>query len=137
MKDEVTMNKLIEYEDASDEVRAVYDDIKATRQTDYINNIWKVLAHHPPLLRRTWEQTKEIMAGPGVLDPLTRELIYLAVSVSNGCEYCTATHSAAARAKGMTEQMLGELMSIVALANANNRLANGYRVEIDERYRGS
>ena len=129
------MNKLIEYEDASLEVRAVYDDIRATRKTDYINNIWKVLAVHPPLLRRTWEQTKEIMSGPGVLDPLTRELIYLAVSVSNGCEYCTATHGAAARTKGATDEIIGEMMSIVALANGNNRLANGYRIEIDERYK--
>ena len=129
------MSKMIEYADASPEVREVYDDILRTRKTDYINNIWKVLANHPDLLRRTWEQTKTIMGGPGALDPLTRELIYLAVSVSNSCEYCTATHTAAARAKGMTEAMLGEVMSIIALASANNRLANGYRVEIDERYR--
>jgi len=128
------MTKMIEYAEAGPEVREVYDDIMRTRKTDYINNLWKVLANHPALLRRTWEQTRDIMGGPGVLDPLTRELIYLAVSVSNSCEYCTATHTAAARTKGMSEEMLGEVMTIIALASGNNRLANGYRVEIDERY---
>ncbi len=126
------MSKMIEYEDASDEVRAVYDDIRTTRKTDYINNFWKVIAQHPPTLRRTWQMVKEVMAGPGELDPLTRELIYVAVSVTNGCEYCIASHTAAARAKGMTDAMFGELMAIVGAANMTNRLANGFQVEVDE-----
>ncbi|MFC1466251.1 MAG: carboxymuconolactone decarboxylase family protein [Candidatus Brachytrichaceae bacterium NZ_4S206] len=126
------MSKMIEYEDASDEVRAVYDDIRATRKTEYINNFWKVLAQHPPTLRRTWQMVKEVMAGPGDLDPLTRELIYVAVSVTNGCEYCIASHTAAARAKGMTDAMFAELMAIVGTANMTNRLANGFQIEVDE-----
>ena len=126
------MTKLIEYDDASAEVRAVYDDIRATRKTDYINNFWKVIAQHPPTLRRTWQQVKEVMTAPGELDPLVRELIYVAVSVTNGCEYCIASHTAGARAKGMTEGMFGELMSIVGTANMTNRLANGFKVEVDE-----
>jgi uncharacterized peroxidase-related enzyme len=126
------MSKLIEYEDASDEVRAVYDDIRATRKTDFINNFWKAIAAHPPTLRQTWQQVKAVMAGPGELDPLVREMIYLAVSVTNGCEYCMASHTAAARAKGMTDGMFGELMAIVGTANMTNRLANGFRVEVDE-----
>jgi AhpD family alkylhydroperoxidase len=129
------MSNLIEYEDANDEVRAVYDDIRATRQTDYINNFWKALANHPPTLRRTWETIKEVMAAPGELDPLTRELIYIAVSVTNSCEYCIASHTAAARTKGMSETMLGELLAIVATANTTNRLANGYRVPVDEQFK--
>lgn len=129
------MSKMIEYEEASDEVRAVYDDIRATRKTDYINNFWKVIAQHPPTLRRTWQMVKEVMTGPGELDPLTREMIYLAVSVTNGCEYCIASHTAAARAKGMTDGMFGELMAIVGTANMTNRLANGFQVEVDEVFR--
>lgn len=123
---------MIEYEDANDEVRAVYDDIRATRKTEYINNFWKVLAQHPPTLRRTWQMVKEVMAGPGQLDPLMRELIYIAVSVTNGCEYCIASHTAAARAKGMTDAMFAELMAIVGTANMTNRLANGFQIEVDE-----
>lgn len=126
------MSKMIEYEDASDEVRAVYDDIRATRKTEYINNFWKVLAQHPPTLRRTWQMVKDVMTGPGELDPLTRELIYVAVSVTNGCEYCIASHTAAARAKGMTDAMFAELMAIVGTANMTNRLANGFQIEVDE-----
>lgn len=129
------MPPLIEYADASDEVRAVYDDIMATRKTDYINNLWKALAQHPPTLRRTWARVKEIMGGPGSIDPLTRELIYIAVSATNNCTYCIGTHTAAAYDKGMTPEMFGELMAIVGLANETNRLANGYRVELDERFR--
>lgn len=106
----------------------------ATRQTDYINNFWKVLAHDPTTLRRTWESIKEIMA-PGALDPLTKELIYVAVSATNGCGYCIASHTAGARKAGMTEAMFGELMAVVGMANETNRLANGYQVEIDERFR--
>jgi AhpD family alkylhydroperoxidase len=127
--------KLIEYDDASPEVREVYDDIMRTRNTDYINNMWKVIAAHPPTLKRTWEEVKAVMGQPGAIDPLIRELIYIAVSVTNNCEYCISSHGAAARAKGMTDEMFGELMAIVALANKTNRLAIGYGVEVDERYR--
>ena len=126
--------KLIEYAQASAEVRAVYDDIKATRKTDDVNNFWKALASHPPTLRRTWETLKSVMA-PGALDPLTKELIYLAVSVTNGCAYCTASHTASARSRGMTDEMHGELLAVVGMANETNRLADGLQVEIDERFR--
>lgn len=125
---------LIEYAEATAEVRAVYDDIKATRKVDDVNNFWKALASHPPTLRRTWETLKAVMA-PGALDPLTKEMIYLAVSTTNGCEYCIASHTAAARRQGMTDEMLGELMAVVGMANETNRLANGYQVEIDAMYR--
>jgi AhpD family alkylhydroperoxidase len=129
------MTQLIEYEDSSDEVRAVYDDIRATRKTDEINNFWKALANHPPTLQRTWQTVKEVMTSPGELDPLIRELIYIAVSVTNGCEYCIASHTSAAYAKGMSDNMFGELMAIVATANTTNRLANGYRIPVDERFK--
>ena len=129
------MPTLIEYEDANDEVRAVYDDIRATRKTDFINNFWKALAVHPPTLKRTWEIVKDVMTRPGALDPLTRELIYIAVSITNGCEYCMASHSAAARAKGMTDEMYAELVAIVGLANMTNRLVEGFGVPVDERFR--
>jgi AhpD family alkylhydroperoxidase len=125
---------LIEYEDASPEVRAVYDDIRATRQTDYINNFWKAIARDPGLLRRTWESVKTVMA-PGALDPLTKELIYVAVSTTNQCGYCIASHTAAATKAGMTPEQFTELMAIVGLANQTNRLASGFQVEIDERFR--
>ena len=125
---------LIEYAQASPEVRAVYDDIMTTRQTDWINNFWKALANHPPTLRRTWESVKQIMA-PGALDPLTKELIYVAVSASNQCPYCIASHTAAARKAGMSDRMFAELMAVVGMANETNRLASGYQVEIDERFR--
>ena len=126
---------LIEYSDASPEVRAVYDDIMATRQTDYINNFWKALAHDPATLRRTWESIKQIMSPGGALDPLTKEMIYVAVSVTNQCGYCIASHTASARKAGMTEAMFGELMAVVGMANETNRLASGWQVEIDERFR--
>ena len=125
---------LIEYADASPEVRAVYDDIMTTRKTDWINNFWKVLANDPVLLKRTWEDIKQIMA-PGALDPLTTEMIYVAVSVTNGCQYCIASHTAGARNKGMTPEMFHELMSVVGMANESNRLANGYQVEVDEQFK--
>jgi AhpD family alkylhydroperoxidase len=125
--------KLIEYREASAEVRAVYDDIMATRKTDRVNNFWKALASHPPTLRRTWESVKDVMA-PGALDPLTKELVYLAVSTTNGCEYCIASHTASARAKGMTDEMLGELLAVVGMANETNRLADGYQVEVDDAF---
>jgi len=123
----------IEYEAASAAVRAVYDDIRAARGTDFVNNFWKVLANDPATLARTWAHVKEVMA-PGALDPLVKELIYVAVSATNNCEYCIHSHAAAARAKGMTPQMFGELMAVTALANATNRLANGYRIDVDARF---
>src|SRR5208283_6021521 len=125
---------LIEYEAASAGVRAVYDDIMATRGTDWINNFWKALAHDPATLQRTWASIKEIMR-PGALDALTKEMIYLAVSASNQCPYCIASHTAAARKAGMTDAMFAELIAVVGLANETNRLASGYQVEIDEQFR--
>ena len=125
---------LIEYNDATPEVRAVYDDIMATRKVDWVNNFWKAMAHDPVSLRRTWSSVKEIMA-PGALDARTKEMIYLAVSSSNQCGYCIASHTAAARKAGMTDAMLAELMAVVGMANETNRLASGYQVEIDERFK--
>ena len=130
----MTTRGLIEYAEASREVRAVYDDIMATRQTDLVNNFWKALAHDPVTLKRTWESIKQIMA-PGALDALTKEMIYVAVSVSNQCAYCIASHTAAARKKGMSEAMFAELMAVVGMANESNRLAAGYQVEIDEQFK--
>ncbi len=125
----------IQPEDASPEVKAVFDDIMAIRKTDWINDFWKVLAHHPPTLKRTWESLKQVMAPGGALDPVTKEMIYLAVSITNGCEYCIASHTAAARAKGMTEEMLGELIGVIGMANETNALVTAYQVEVDERFR--
>jgi AhpD family alkylhydroperoxidase len=125
---------LIEYADASPQVRAVYDDIMATRKTDWVNNFWKAIAHDPAMLKRTWEDTKQIMA-PGALDPLTKELVYLAVSVSNQCGYCIASHTAAAKKKGMTDDMFRELMAVVGMANETNRLSAGYQIEIDPQFK--
>ena len=125
---------LIEYQHANSEVRAVFDDIMTTRQTDTINNFWKALAHDPKTLRRTWQSIKEIMA-PGALDAVTKEMIYLAVSTTNQCGYCIASHTAAARKAGMSDAMLAELMAVVGMANESNRLASGYQVEVDERFR--
>ena len=124
---------LIEYQNANAGVRAIYDDIMATRKTDWINNFWKALAHHPATLRRTWHSIKEIMA-PGALDAVTKEMIYLAVSATNQCGYCIASHTAAARKAGMTDAMLAELLAVVGMANETNRLASGYQVEIDARF---
>src|SRR5215212_8427238 len=124
----------VEYADASPEVRAVYDDIMATRKTDWINNFWKALARDPATLRRTWESVKEIMA-PGALDALSKEMIYLAVSATNQCGYCIASHTAAARKAGMTDAMLAEVMAVVGMANESNRLASGYQVEIDDLFK--
>ena len=125
---------LVEYKDASPRVREVYDDIMATRKTAWINNFWKALANDPVTLKRTWEDIKQIMA-PGTLDVLTKELIYVAVSVSNQCGYCIASHTASAKAKGMTDDMFRELMAIVGMANETNRLASGYQIEIDEQFK--
>ena len=121
----------IEYSDAPPQVRAVYDDIKKARNVPDVNNFWKYLARDPATLKRTWDSVKEVMAA-GALDPLTKEMIYVAVSVTNGCAYCIASHTAAARKAGMTEPMFGELMAVVGMANETNRLANGYRVPIDD-----
>jgi AhpD family alkylhydroperoxidase len=129
----MTTVPLIEYAAANAEVRAVYEDIMRTRGTDRINNFWKALANDPVGLRRTWESLKAVMA-PGALDPLTKELVYLAVSASNGCTYCTASHAAAAKRAGMTADMFGELMAVVGMANETNALANGYRVPVDESF---
>ena len=125
---------LIEYKDASPAVKAVYDAIMATRKTDWINNFWKALAHDPGTLKRTWEDVKQIM-GPGALDPLTKELIYVAVSVSNQCNYCIAAHTVSAQNKGMTDAIFLELMAVVGMANETNRLVVGYQVEIDQQFR--
>ena len=126
--------QLIEYEEADPEVRAVYDDIMATRQIDWVNNFWKALAVQPELLRRTWEGVKEVMV-PGALDPLVKEMLYVAVSVTNGCAYCINSHTAAARKKGMTDDMLAELMAVVGMANQTNSLVNGFQVELDEAFK--
>jgi AhpD family alkylhydroperoxidase len=123
----------IDYAPASPQVRAVYDDIKRSRNVPDVNNFWKYLAHDPATLKRTWETLKEIMA-PGALDPLIKEMIYVAVSVTNGCAYCIASHTAAARKAGMSDAMFGELMAVTGMANETNRLVNGYRVPIDEAY---
>jgi AhpD family alkylhydroperoxidase len=127
---------LIDYEDAPREVRAVYDDIKAIRKIDDVNNFWKALAAHPPTLRRTWESVKEVMA-PGALDPLVKELVYIAVSVTNGCEYCIASHTAGARRAGATDDQLTELLAVVGMANETNALATGYGVPVDDAFRRS
>ncbi|GGK21799.1 carboxymuconolactone decarboxylase family protein [Salinarimonas ramus] len=124
---------LVSDEDASPDVKAVFDDIRATRRSDFVNNFWRALAHDPAQLRRTWESVKAVMA-PGALDPLTKELIYIAVSATNNCEYCTYSHTAGARAKGMTDAMLMEVLAVAAKANETNRLANGLRVPVDEAF---
>lgn len=125
---------LIEYDQAGPEVRAIYDDIMATRKTDRVNNFWKAIAHDPATLRRTWQSVKEIMI-PGSLDALTKEMLYVAVSVTNQCNYCIASHTASARKAGMTDAMFGELMAVVGMANETNRLASGNQVEIDEQFK--
>jgi AhpD family alkylhydroperoxidase len=125
--------RMVEYRDASPEVRAVFDDIMATRKTDWINNFWKVLAADPPTLARIWDNVKRVTA-PGALDPLTKEMLYIAVSVTNGCEYCIHSHTASARAKGMTDAQFAELMAVVGLANETNRFAEGYRIPVDPQF---
>jgi AhpD family alkylhydroperoxidase len=125
---------LIEYAQASPEVRAVFDDIKRTRNLPDVNNFWKVLANHPATLKRTWESLKEVMA-PGALDPLVKEMVYIAVSVAQNCEYCVASHTAAAKKRGMTDAMMGELMAVIGMASETNRLAIGWRVPVDEALR--
>lgn len=127
------MLRMVEPGAASPPVQAVYDDIMAVRKSNWINNFWKVLGAHPPTLLRIWENVKAVMA-PGALDPLTKEMLYVAVSVTNNCEYCIHSHIAAARAKGMTDEQLGELLAVVGLANETNRLANGYRIPVDPQF---
>jgi AhpD family alkylhydroperoxidase len=134
MEDTVALVRLIEYPEASAEVKAVYDDIMKTRGVDWINNFWKALATDPAELRRVWASVKQVMA-PGALDPLVKELVYVAVSATNGCDYCTYSHTAAARKRGMTDAMFMELMAVVGLANQTNRLANGLRPEVDAQFR--
>jgi AhpD family alkylhydroperoxidase len=129
----VSLVRIIEYADASPEVKFVYDDIMKTRGVDWINNFWKVLANDPAQLARVWAQVKQVMA-PGALDPLVKEMVYVAVSATNGCEYCTFSHTAAARKKGMTDAMFMELMAVVGLANQTNRLANGLRIDVDPQF---
>jgi AhpD family alkylhydroperoxidase len=129
----VSLVRIIEYADASPEVKVVYDDIMKTRGVDWINNFWKVLANDPAQLARVWAQVKQVMA-PGALDPLVKEMVYVAVSATNGCEYCTFSHTAAARKKGMTDAMFMELMAVVGLANQTNRLANGLRMDVDPQF---
>ena len=124
---------LIEYDDASAEVRAIYDDIMATRKTDWINNFWKAIANHPATLKRMWGNVKQVMAL-GALDPLTKELVYIAVSITNNCPYCIASHTASARTKGMTDEQFAELLAVIGLANDTNRVAIGYGVPIDDRF---
>ena len=130
----MSLVRLVEYADAPPEVRAVYDDIMATRGTDWINNFWKALANDPATLQRLWDSVKQVMA-PGALDPLTKEMIYIAVSATNNCEYCSYSHPASARAKGLSDAMLMELMAVVGLANETNRLANGLRFPVDARFK--
>jgi AhpD family alkylhydroperoxidase len=129
----VSLVRIIEYADASPEVKVVYDDIMKTRGVDWINNFWKALANDPAQLARVWAQVKQVM-GPGVLDPLLKEMVYVAVSATNGCEYCTFSHTAAARKQGMSEAMFMELMAVVGLANQTNRLANGLRIDVDPQF---
>jgi AhpD family alkylhydroperoxidase len=129
----MTTVRLIEYDEATAEVRAVYDEIMAARGTDWVNNFWKALAYHPPTLRRTWESIKAVMAS-GAIDPLTKEVLYLAVSIANNCDYCIHSHTASARRAGMTDAMLGELVAVVGMACETNALANATRVPVDERF---
>lgn len=130
----MSLVKHVEYADAVPEVRTVYDEIMAMRKVATINNFWKVLANDPGLLKRTWEEVRDVMA-PGALDPLTKEMIYVAVSATNNCEYCTHSHTASARKQGMSDAMLAEVLAVTALANKTNRLANGYRVDVDEAFK--
>ena len=126
--------KMVEYAEAAPAAKAVYDDIMKTRGVDWINNFWKALANHPAELKRMWANVKQVMA-PGALDPLVKEMIYVAVSATNGCEYCTYSHTAAARKKGMSDAMLMELMAVVGLANETNRLSNGLRIDVDRQFK--
>lgn len=127
--------KMVEEGEAKGAVKRIFEDIKKTRGIDFVPNFWKTIAHHPPALERVWAQVKEVMA-PGALDARTKEMIAVAVSATNGCEYCVLSHTAAARKAGMTDEQLGELMAVVGLFNQTNKLVEGYRVEVDEAYKG-
>ncbi|MCB1482717.1 MAG: carboxymuconolactone decarboxylase family protein [Rhodobiaceae bacterium] len=126
--------KLLDDNELDDRARAVFADIRKTRGTDFINNFWRALAHDSVLLERTWETIKQVMA-PGALDPLTKEMVYIAVSATNGCDYCIHSHTASARVKGMSDAMLMELLAVVGMANETNRLANGLSVPVDKAFR--
>jgi AhpD family alkylhydroperoxidase len=126
--------RLLADDELSPQAASVFADIRATRKTDFVNNFWRALAHDPVSLKRTWESVKEVM-GPGALDPKVKEMIYIAVSVANGCEYCIASHTASARAKGMTDAEFMELVAIVGMASETNRLATALQVPVDERFR--
>ena len=130
----MSITTLVEYHDATDEVKTIYDDIMATRGSDWVNNFWKALASQPELLRRTWQGVKSVMSD-GALDSLTKEMIYIAVSATNSCDYCTNSHTAAARSKGMTDDMFAEVMAVVGMANQTNSLANGFQVEVDDQFK--
>ena len=130
----MVMVKMVEDGAASAEVQQIFDEIKTVRKSTWINNFWKVLASSPSTLQRIWSNVKQVMA-PGSIDPLTKEMIYVAVSVTNNCEYCIHSHTAAARAKGMTDEMYAELLAVVGLANETNRLANGYQIPVDEQFK--
>ena len=130
----MTTVRYIEEKDANDQVKEIYRDISESRGGAEINNIWKVLANDPDLLESTWKRLKKVMA-PGSLDPLVKEMIYIAVSVVNGCEYCVHSHSAAAKKKGMTDAMRSELFSVIAMANQTNALAEAYQVEVDDKFK--
>lgn len=125
---------LLSDQTASAAALAVFDDIRAKRNTDYVNNFWRALANDPALLKATWERLQQVM-GPGALDPLLKEMIYVAVSVANGCEYCVHSHTAAARSKGMTDAMHGELLAVIAMAAQTNALATALQVETDDRFK--
>lgn len=131
----MAMVRMVDDASASPAAKEVFDDIRKSRNTDYVNNIWRTLAVHPPMLKRFWNYMKEVMLEESRLDPLAKEYIYLAVSMTNNCEYCIHSHIAAARKKGMDDEMLAELVEIVALANAGNRLTQGLQVDVDERFK--
>ena len=130
----MSITPLVEYHDATEDVKEIYDDIMATRGSDWVNNFWKALAAQPELLRRTWQGVKSVMSD-GALDSLTKEMIYIAVRATNSCDYCTNSHTAAARSKGMTDDMFAEVMAVVGMANQTNSLANGFQVEVDEQFK--
>ncbi len=130
----MTTVRLLDDNELSPEAAAVFADIRATRGTDYINHFWRALAHDPALLARTWQSLKQVMA-PGHLDPMVKEMLYLAVSIAHGCEYCIHSHTAAARAKGLTEPQLMELLAVVGMASETNRLVAGLGVPVDEVFR--
>ncbi|MBY6115177.1 carboxymuconolactone decarboxylase family protein [Mameliella alba] len=126
--------KLLSDDELSAEAKAVFDDIRAVRGTDFINNFWRALAHDPALLKATWDRLKAVM-GPGALDPLVKEMLYVAVSATNGCAYCAHSHTASARAKGMTPEMYGELLAVIGMANQTNALANAMQVPVDDLFK--